>query len=100
MSSRRSSAHGSLAVDHKSALRPFAGAGAAAKGRPATPATVRAALNDVLTAESARFLLIWESLTPVQRRVISAVAVASGRGVYSQDVRTQFQLGDAQVVQK
>ena len=81
-------------------LAHFTWARAVAEGRPATPSTVRAALNDVLTAESARFLLIWESLTPVQRRVISAVAAASGRGVYSQDVRAQFQLGDAQVVQK
>jgi hypothetical protein len=58
------------------------------------------ALNDVVTAESARFVLIWESLTAVQRRVASAIAGASGRGVYSQEVRSQFQLGDSQVVQK
>jgi len=81
-------------------LAHFTWARAVAESRPATPRTVRTALNDVLTAESARFVLIWESLTSVQRRVLSAVASASGRGVYRQDVRAEFQLGDAQLVQK
>jgi hypothetical protein len=61
---------------------------------------VRAALSDVVTAESARFVLLWESLTPTQRRVLSAVAAISGRGVYGQHVREDFQLPDATVVQK
>jgi len=81
-------------------LAHFAWARAVAERRPATPETVRAALDDVLTAESARFVLIWESLTPVQRRVVSAVAAGSGRGMYSQEVRRQFHLGDVTVVQK
>src|SRR5205807_1639985 len=81
-------------------LAHFTWARAVAERRPATRATVRAALDDVLTAESARFVLMWESLTPVQRRVVSAVAAGSGRGVYSQQVRDHFQLGDVTVVQK
>jgi AAA+ ATPase superfamily predicted ATPase len=81
-------------------LAHFTWARAVAERRPATPATVRAALGDVVTAESARFVLIWESLSPVQRRVVSAVAAVSGRGVYTQAVRDQFQLGDAALVQK
>ncbi len=81
-------------------LAHFAWARAIAEGRPATTSTVESALNDVLTAESSRFTLIWESMTSAQRRVISAVASSAGRGVYSQDVRGEFQLGDAQTTQK
>jgi uncharacterized protein len=81
-------------------LAHFTWARAIAEGRPATPSTVRAALTDVVTAESARFALIWESLVPVQRRVLTAIATAAHRGVYSKQVRDEFQLGDPQVVQK
>jgi hypothetical protein len=81
-------------------LAHFTWARAVAERRRATEDTVRLALNDVVTAESARFVLLWELLTAVQRRVASALAAASGRGVYSQEVRSQFQLGDAQAVQK
>jgi AAA+ ATPase superfamily predicted ATPase len=81
-------------------LAHFAWARAVAEKRPATPDIVRAALDDVITAEAARFVLMWESLTPVQRRVLSAVAAVRGPGVYSHDLRDQFQLGDPQVVQK
>jgi len=81
-------------------LAHFTWARAVAERRRATQDTVRLALNDVVTAESARFVLIWESLTAVQRRVASAIAAASGRGVYTQEVRSQFQLGDSQLVQK
>jgi uncharacterized protein len=81
-------------------LAHFTWARAVAEEHPATPSTVRAALHDVLTAESARFVLIWESLSPVQRRVVSALAAAPGRGIYSTEVRSQFHLGDAPVVQK
>ena len=71
-----------------------------AQRRPATPTTIRAALKDVVTAESARFVLIWESLTSVQRRVVTAVAAKSQHGTYSKEARSQFQLGDVTVVQK
>jgi AAA+ ATPase superfamily predicted ATPase len=81
-------------------LAHFTWARAVAEGRPATVATVQEALRDVVTAESARFVLIWESLTPVQRRVLSAVATASGPGVYSRETRNEFQLGETQAVQK
>ena len=81
-------------------LAHFTWARAMAERRPATPATVRAALKDVVTAESARFVLIWESLTPVQRRVVTAVAAESQHGTYSKEARSQFQLGDVTVVQK
>jgi len=78
----------------------FTWARAVADGRPTTPATVRAALSDVVTAESARFVLLWESLTPIQRPVLSALAAMFGRGIYSQHMREEFQLPDATVVPK
>ena len=82
-------------------LAHFAWARAVSEGRPATPATVQGALSDVITAETARFVLIWESLSPAQRRLLSALAATSGsHGVYEQELRDEFQLGDTQIVQK
>ena len=82
-------------------LAHFAWARAVSERRPATPATVQGALSDVITAESARFVLIWESLSPAQRRVLSALAATSeSHGVYEQELRDEFQLGDTQIVQK
>lgn len=81
-------------------LAHFTWARAVAEGRPATPETVRAALDDVVTAETARFVLIWESLTAQQRRVVSAIATAPNGRVYGHEIGERFQLGDAPVVQK
>lgn len=81
-------------------LAHFTWARAVAERRPATPETVGAALDDVVTAESARFVLIWESLTPLQRRVLSAVATMPGPGVYSRDLRDRFQIGNPQGAQR
>ena len=82
-------------------LADFAWARAVSEKRPGTPATVQGALRDVITAETARFVLIWESLSPAQRRVLSALAATSGNhGVYEQELRDEFQLGDTQIVQK
>jgi uncharacterized protein len=81
-------------------LAHFTWARAVAEGRRATPETVRAALTDVLTSESARFALIWEALTPQQRRVATAIAATPGGGIYSSEIRARFQLGDAPAIQK
>jgi AAA+ ATPase superfamily predicted ATPase len=71
-------------------LAHFTWARAVAENRPATAETVDRAAEDVVTAESARFVLIWESLSPLQRRVLTAVAHAGTR-LYAADVRQQFQ---------
>jgi hypothetical protein len=81
-------------------LAHFTWARAIAERRRATPETVRLALNDVVTAESARFVLIWESLSAPQRRVMSALAATHSPALYSQQIRSEFQLGEPQVIQK
>lgn len=81
-------------------LAHFTWARAIAERRRATPETVRLALNDVVTAESARFVLIWESFSAPQRRVMSALAATHSPALYSQQIRSEFQLGEPQVIQK
>lgn len=80
-------------------LAHFAWARAVADGTPATPDTVRRALSEVVSAESGRFVVIWDNLSPLQRRTLSAVAVEGAR-LYAVDVRQRFQLGDPSGLQK
>lgn len=45
-------------------------------GATATPATVQAALEQVLATDTARYVELWDSLTVNQRRLLEAVATA------------------------
>lgn len=80
-------------------LAHFAWVRAVADGTPATSDTVRRALSEVVSAESGRFIVIWDNLSPLQRRALSAVA-AEGTRLYAGDVRQRFQLGDPSGLQK
>jgi AAA+ ATPase superfamily predicted ATPase len=80
-------------------LAHFAWARAVAEGAPATPDTVRQALGEVVSAESGRFILIWDNMSPLQRRALSAVAHEGAR-LYASEVRQAFQLGDPSALQK
>lgn len=80
-------------------LAHFAWARAVAEGTPAIPGTVQRALREVVSTESARFIVVWESLSPLQRRVLSAVA-HDDTHMYTSEVRRRFQLGDPSGLQK
>ena len=77
----------------------FAWVRAVAERRPATRDTIERALADVVSAESARFVVVWESLSPLQRRALGAVA-QDGARLYASEVRQRFQLGDPSGLQK
>jgi len=72
---------------------------AIAEGSPATGETVQRALREVVSAESARFIVVWDNLSPLQRRVLSAAAHDDTR-LYASEVRQRFQLGDPSGLQK
>jgi uncharacterized protein len=80
-------------------LAHFAWARAVAEERPATRDIVQRALADVVSAESARFIVVWDTLSPLQRRVLGAVA-HDGTRLYAGEVRHRFQLGDPSGLQK
>jgi hypothetical protein len=71
-------------------LAHFAWARAVAEERPATRDIVQRALADVVSAESARFIGVWDTLSPPQRRVLGAVA-HDGTRLYAGEVRQRFQ---------
>lgn len=72
----------------------FTWALAATEGGPATPATVDAALRQVLQTETARYAELWDSLTPNQRRMLEALArTGAGVGVLSEAFRRRHRLG-------
>ncbi|MBV8854983.1 MAG: hypothetical protein JOY91_16345 [Sinobacteraceae bacterium] len=52
-----------------------------------------------MSAESGRFIVIWDSLSPLQRRALSAAAY-DGTHLYASEVRQRFQLGDPSGLQK
>jgi uncharacterized protein len=72
---------------------------AIAEGTPATSETVRRALGEVVSAESGRFIVIWNNLSPLQRRALTAAA-HDGTRLYASEVRRRFQLGDPSGLQK
>jgi uncharacterized protein len=78
----------------------FAWALAVADGKPATRGTIDRALQEVVSAEAARFVDIWQGLTPPQRAVLLAVASEEGQGLYRETVRQRHGLGPAARVQK
>jgi len=80
-------------------LAHFTWVAAVAAGKPATPDTVQQALREVVSAESGRFVLIWDNLSPLQRRALTAAA-HDGAGLYAAEVRQRFQLGDPSGLQK
>lgn len=80
-------------------LAHFAWVAAAAAGTPATRETVQHALSEVVSAESGRFVVIWENRSPLQRRALTAVA-HDGTRLYANEVRQRFQLGDPSGLQK
>jgi len=80
-------------------LAHFAWVRAVAERRPATRETIEHALADVVSAESARFIVVWDSLSPLQRRALGAVA-HDGTRLYAAEVRQRFQLGDPSGLQK
>src|SRR5437588_176173 len=57
-------------------LAHFAWVRAVAEETPATRETVQHALGEVVSAESARFIVIWGNLSPLQRRALTAAAYA------------------------
>ena len=80
-------------------LAHFAWAGAISAGTPATPESVQRALGEVVNAESGRFIVIWDNLSPLQRRALTASA-HDGTRLYAGEVRQHFQLGDPSALQK
>jgi AAA+ ATPase superfamily predicted ATPase len=80
-------------------LAHFAWVRAVAEGTPATRETVQRALGEVVSAESARFIVVWDNLSPLQRRALSAAAHDDTR-LYASEVRQRFQLGDPSGLQK
>jgi AAA+ ATPase superfamily predicted ATPase len=80
-------------------LAHFAWVRAVAEGRPATRDSIERALTDVVSAESARFVVVWDNLSPLQRRALGAVA-QDGTRLYASEVRQRFQLGDPSGLQK
>jgi AAA+ ATPase superfamily predicted ATPase len=80
-------------------LAHFTWVAAVAAGKPATAETVQQALSEVVSAESGRFVLIWDNLSPLQRRALTAAA-HDGTRLYAAEVRQRFQLGDPSGLQK
>lgn len=60
---------------------------------------IQRALGDLLDAESARYLAVWDRISAGQRALLLALSRASGR-VYSESYRSRHKLGSASTVQK
>ena len=76
----------------------FTWALAHATGRPPTPELVDQALDRIVSAEDARYTLLWESLSARQRTLLLALANATGQ-IFSERFRKEHQLGSAATVQ-
>jgi hypothetical protein len=68
----------------------------ASRGR-ADPADVKAAMDEIVTAEDPALRRTWEDLTPLQQRVLKAVA-GDAQGLHSEDARSRFELGPSSSV--
>jgi hypothetical protein len=60
---------------------------------------VQQALAEVVSAETGRFIVVWDNLSPLQRRALTAAA-HDGTRLYASEVRQRFQLGDPSGLQK
>ncbi|MBI3969797.1 MAG: ATP-binding protein [Chloroflexi bacterium] len=77
----------------------FVWAIARGEGVPATPDVVSRGLERVLDAEHARYITLWEAITPHQRLVLIALVREAG-AVYSEAFRRRHRLGAASSVQR
>ena len=77
----------------------FAWTRAVTTGSPVDLALVRRALDDVLQAESARYVTILDGLSLAQQKLLRAIANQSGR-VRSERYRREHRLGAASTVQR
>ncbi len=78
----------------------FAWCLALAEGRAASVALVDRAAEAVVDAEAARFVELWESLTPPQRLVLLAVAREPGVGLYRAETRRRYGLSAPATIQR
>lgn len=77
----------------------FAWDQARAEGTSATVAVVRRAIDRVLDAESARYVSIWETVSPHQRALLQALSTG-GSGVYAEEYRRVHRLGSTGSVRR
>jgi AAA+ ATPase superfamily predicted ATPase len=76
----------------------FAWVRAQVEGGPVDAALIERALSDLIDAESARYLAVWDRLSGNQRALLLAVAHEPGR-VYSEAFRRRHRLGASSTVQ-
>lgn len=76
----------------------FTWARARQEGRRVDRETIRRALSDLIDAESARYLAVWDRLTSGQRALLFALSREPGR-VYAEGYRRRHKLGSASTVQ-
>jgi hypothetical protein len=72
---------------------------AQAEGREVDDALIGRALSDLIDAEGARYLAVWDRLSAGQRSLLLALSREGGR-VYSGGYRSRHKLGSASTVQK
>jgi hypothetical protein len=77
----------------------FAWTRARLEARPVDLELVGAALGDLLEAESARYIAVYDRLARSQRALLMALARGDGR-VFSEDFRRRHRLGSASSLQK
>jgi hypothetical protein len=70
-----------------------------AEGRQVDGEMIGRALSDLIDAESARYLAVWDRLSAGQRVLLLALSREGGR-VYSGGYRSRHKLGSASTVQK
>jgi AAA+ ATPase superfamily predicted ATPase len=70
-----------------------------AEGRQVDREMIGRALSDLIDAESARYLAVWDRLSAGQRALLLALSREGGR-VYSGGYRSRHKLGSASTVQK
>lgn len=66
-------------------------------GTAATEETLERALDRLIEAESARYVVVWEGLSAHQRALLTAIS-AEGHAVYSERYRRRHKLGSASSV--
>jgi hypothetical protein len=71
---------------------------AQSEGEPLDRALIGRALHDLVDAESARYLAVWDRLSASQRALLLALSREAGR-VYAEAYRTRHKLGSASGVQ-
>ena len=76
----------------------FAWARARMEGRPVDEALISRAFDDLVDAESARYVAVWDRLAAGQRALLLALSREPGR-VYAEPFRRRHKLGAASTVQ-